>query len=177
MLLINCKLYFAKYFSLENKESSLKNENCDFKEIEKEIRGDSLEPVIKNGQKIKILDGYYNCNNVNRDDTIIYKYGEDLLIKIVKGLPGDKIKLVKNNKNNNEWNILINGEILKNSEGKNYKVDQIGYNILSLYINDYGGVIPAESYLILSNNPEMAVDSRRFGFVGKIDFIGKVVKN
>ncbi len=104
---------------------------------------------------------------------IIYSYAgnPDPIIKIVKGLPGDKFLLQKTG---NGWNIIINDETIKNSQNQPYALDASGYRMLSLYERDYKGIIPADAYLLLGNLASGSLDSSRFGLVGKQDILGKV---
>ena len=94
------------------------------------------------------------------------------IIKIVKGVPGDKFGLEKFG---NYWQIIINGEVVKNSKGEPYQLSESAYNLLSLYVKDYGGVIPPDTYLILGNLPAGSLDSSRFGLVDKSGIAGKVL--
>jgi signal peptidase I len=150
-----------------------KSQNCPIKIEEKIVRGNSLEPLIKDGETIEILFGYYDCHPIERNDIVIYFYAgnKNPIIKIIKGIPGDKFSLKKTN---NGWYILINGEILKNSENQPYILDDQGYRLLSLYEKDYKGIIPEDAYLILGNLPQGSLDSSHFGLVGKKDILGKV---
>jgi signal peptidase I len=154
-------------------QSIEKSQNCPIKIEEKIVRGNSLEPLIKDGETIEVLFGYYDCNPIQRNDIVIYFYAgnKNPIIKIVKGIPGDKFSLKKTN---NGWYILINGEILKNSENQPYILNEQGYRLLSLYEKDYKGIIPEDTYLILGNLPQGSLDSSHFGFVGKKDILGKV---
>jgi signal peptidase I len=175
--LINYNKLKTQQVSLENlgvQTQPPSSKNCETTEKVAEVRGNSLSGLIEEGAKIKVLENYYACNDVKRGDIIEYRYAgnPNPIIKIVKGVPGDKISLKQNG---NYWNILINGEVLKNSKGEAYRLDDRGYKILSLYINDYRGVIPPDAYLILGNDPAGSLDSSRFGLVGKDDFIGKVL--
>ncbi len=154
-------------------KSIVKFQNCPIKIEEKIVRGSSLEPLVKNGEIIEVLFGYYNCYPIKRNDIILYSYygNKNPIIKIVKGIPGDKFSLKKTN---NRWYILINGEILKNSQNQPYILDERGYKILSLYEKDYKGIIPEDTYLILGNLFQGSLDSSYFGLVGKKDILGKV---
>ena len=159
---------------LKNKSVSNTSKNCNVNEKTVEVKGNSLSGLIEEGAKIKVLENYYACNDVKRGDIVLYDYAGSVnpLIKVVKGIPGDKIDLKQNDKSG--WNILINGEILKTSKGEPYNIDTRGYKMLNLYIKDYGGEIPQDGYLILGNNPVGTLDSTVFGLVNKDDFIGKV---
>lgn len=141
------------------------------------VRGNSLAGLIEEGEDLKILVGYYRCHQVEREDIVAYNYaGSELpVVKIVKGISGDKFKLEKS-KAGCGWNILINGGIVKNSQGKDYCLNEQGNKMLSLYERTYNGIIPDEAYLILGNLTEGSLDSSNFGLVGKNDFLGMAVK-
>ncbi len=140
-----------------------------------EVRGESLSGLIEAGEKLKLLVGYYKCNPVSRNDVVIYNYpGSDPLIKVVKGISGDKFQLEK--AANGCWQILINHEILNNNNNQAYCLNENGYRMLALYEKDYQGAIPENAYLILGNQVGGTLDSSRFGLVGKDDILGKIVK-
>lgn len=154
------------------KKESLKID-CPLKIEKRVVRGNSLEPILKPGQEVKILQGYYECYPILRNDVVAFHHPafEEPLIKIVKGIPGDKFELEKINGN---WNILINNEILKNSQSQDYVLDENTYRILFLYETDYKGIIPEGAYLILGNQSCGTLDSTRFGLIHTSDILGKV---
>jgi len=147
---------------------------CPIRIEEKIVRGSSLTPLIKSGQTIKVLFGYYDCHSIERKDVVAYYYAgnENPIIKIVKGLPGDSYELKE--ADSGEWYILINSQILRNSEDKPYLVSGNRYKMLSLYEDDCQNGIPQNTYLILGNLVEGSLDATRFGFVDKSDILGKV---
>ncbi len=153
-----------------------KTENCvsDIKIEENIVNGNSLSGLIENGEKVLVYYGYYDCREVERSDMVIYGYAgnKEPLIKIIHGIPGDRFEL-KTSKNG--WNIIINGEILKNSEGLNYNLSGSAYKMLHLYENDYQGIIPRNAYLLLGNLVSGTLDSTRFGLVGKGGILGKAI--
>ena len=129
------------------------------------VRDSSMEPLIKSGEEIKALFGYYNCEPIKRDDIVLVKYSgnEHPLIKIVKAIPEDKFHLQETE---NGWHILVNDKILKNSEGKPYLLNNQRKKMLSLYENDYQGIIPENAYLVLGNNSFGSRDSTKFDLIG-----------
>ena len=147
---------------------------CQIKEEEKIVRGNSLTPIIEQGTTVKILFGYYDCNEIKRGDIVAYRYAgnPDPIIKIVKGLPGDKFELRESDEMN--WNILINGQVLKNSKNEPYLISGNRYKMLSLYEKDYNGIVPDDTYLILGNLVSGSMDSTRFGLIDKSDILGKI---
>jgi len=148
--------------------------DCAVQTEERIVRGTSLSPLIEPGDTVKVLFGYYNCHNVEREDIIAYNYAgnKDPIIKIVKGIPGDTFALKESGSG---WNILINDQILKNSEDQPYMISGSGYKMLSLYATDYP-IIPENTYLILSDLATGGIDSTHFGLVDKDDILGKVEK-
>jgi hypothetical protein len=71
------------------------------------------------------------------------------------------------------WNILVNRDVLKNSEDESYFLGSQGFRMLSIYEKEYEGVIPLDTYLILGNLSGGSVDSTRYGLVNKVDILGK----
>ncbi len=148
---------------------------CVYKIEDRTVRGTSMTGVIEDGSNVRILFGYYRCNEIMRNDIVAYNFSGDPnpIVKIIKGLPGDRFHLQKTN---GGWNVLINGGILRNSQNQSYLLDESGYRVLSLYERDYSGAIPAGSYLILGNLASGSLDSSRFGLVDKGGIIGKAVQ-
>ena len=139
------------------------------------VRGNSLSGVVENGQSVKVQVGYYNCHSARRNDIVIYKYAgsADPLIKIVKGLPGDKFGLEQAE---GGWHIRLNGKRLANSLGEPYRLADAQTRVLALYEKDYHGVIPPGAYLLMGNLANGSLDSTHFGLVSQHDLEGKVVK-
>lgn len=161
----------------KNQSPASQNQNCPVEEKQEIVRGDSLGPIVRNGQEVKILYGYYQGNEVKRGDIVAYDYkgNPNPIIKIVKAIPGDKFGFAQS-KEKNVWHILINNKILKNSENMPYLINATSYKLLSLYENGFKRVIPENTYLILGNQPSGTLDSTRFGLVDKNGLIGKVEK-
>ncbi len=142
---------------------------------ERIVRGNSLTGIIEPDETVKIFFGYYDCNEIKKNDIVIYNYAgnPDPLIKIVKGVEGDKFAFQKTEAG---WYILINEEILKNSKNQPYILDERGYRMLSLYEKHYTGIIPENAYLIMGNLTSGTTDSSRYGLVHKNDILGKAIR-
>jgi signal peptidase I len=174
LLLINL---INLYFWLNKKDNSIINnvfKDCVSKTEEKIVSGSSLAGILESGTKIKILYDYYQCHETQKEDIIVFQPDLELnpVVKIIKGLPGDALALRGDGKN---WNILINGEILKTSTGDAYQVNDQAFQMLSLYIRDYQGKIPPKAHLLLGNAISGSLDSTKFGLIDISDIIGKVV--
>ncbi|NQV00175.1 MAG: signal peptidase I [Parcubacteria group bacterium] len=161
------------FFQNQNNIKNSEIQDCSVETEEMTVRGSSLDPFIKPEQIIKALFGYYDCNEVKRGDIVLFDYAgnKNFVIKIVKGISGDKFELKKAESG---WNILINNQILKNSEDKSYLISGNAYKMLSLYERDYKGIIPENAYLLLGNQVSGSVDSTTFGLIDKSGIVAKV---
>lgn len=142
---------------------------CEVQQIEKVIVGNSMSPLLHDGGTIDLLENYYKCGHLlEKNDIVAYHYGgeERPLIKIAKVLSDDEVVLENNS-------MLVNGEILKNSAGQDYHFSEGELKMLGLYIKD--GHIPANTCFLFGDNTEVSTDSRKFGAVSPVDFLGKFV--
>ena len=153
--------------------NDLNSKDCLFVVEERIVIGTSFSPFIEPGTKIKALFGYYNCHEIRREDIVLFNYAgnPNPLLKVVKGIPGDKFEL---RATTGGWNILINDKIVKNFENEPYLISGNRYKMLSLYERDYKGVIPEDAYLLLGDKISGSVDSTKFGLVDKSGIIAKV---
>ena len=136
------------------------------------VSGDSMAGIVKDGAEVTVLQGYYACHDAVRGDIVAYNYPGMPIVKKVFGVPGDTLALAK--VASGGWHIVVNGNVLVNSANTPYDISASGDRMLSLYINAYHGVIPADAYLILGDVPTGSNDSTAFGLVAIGDFIGKV---
>ena len=156
----------------------LKNDSrlpfCKTEKQIKYIRGHSMEPVFAPEQEISAIYGYYACHKVERGDIVLAQVSnnENPIVKSVKMIPGDKFHVEKNGEE--RWNIIVNGEILKNSEGSAYRLDEKKALLLESYEKQYGGLVPEGKYYIMGNNPAGSADSTRFGFISHSQILAKV---
>lgn len=160
----------------EQKKETQHYNDCNIQKGQKEVRGSSMSPLIESGQIIEVLFSYYDCNDVQRDDLVLYSYaGNDVpLLKQAKGIPTDHFELKKRD---DSWNVYINGEVLKNSENIPYSFSGKRYDMLSLYEKNFEkNIIPEATYLLLGDSHSSVMDSSRFGFVHKNDIIAKALK-
>lgn len=153
-----------------NKDSK---SSCLFTKEERMVQGTSFSPYIAPGTTIKALFGYYDCHAIKRNDIILFNYkgNKNPLLKVVKGIPGDKFELKEEI---GGWRIVINNKVLINFENEPYLISENRYKMLSLYEKSYQGHIPENAYLLLSNKVSGSIDSTVFGLVDKSNIIAKV---
>ena len=175
---------FYGFFVLENsKDAGLsngsvensvwKNESVKSKIVVFFVRGSSMEGLYNEGDEVRVDMDYYKDRDVGRNDVVVINFTPRniLLIKQVKGVPGDKFEIKYDS---DVWKVYVNGDVLRNSEGKEYVFDNRSVSMLLLYSKDYG-VIPNDTYLVLGNKVYGSFDSSRFGFVSRESVLGKVL--
>ncbi len=134
--------------------------------------------MIEGGEDVLIYHNYYACSEVSRGDLVIYYYAgsSNPLIKIVKSVPNDKFDI---SGTENSWNILVNNEIITNSEGIPCLINNQRKTILSLYIDNYNKAIPPNTYLLLGNQTHGSTGSTKFGLIDISTIMGRgeMIKN
>lgn len=121
------------------------------------VDGTSMVPTLENRQ-ILLLKKY--DHNYERFDIVVFKYGNDKLVKRIIGFPGDVVEY-KDNK------LYINNELVeenfKHKDTSDFRLKQIGY-----------AVIPEDMYFVVGDNRSNSLDSRYIGLVNKKDIEGTV---
>ncbi|MGB4627819.1 MAG: signal peptidase I [Erysipelotrichaceae bacterium] len=120
------------------------------------VYGPSMETTLYSNDIMLLYK--FNKNNIKRYDIVVFKYGNDRLIKRVIGLPGDTIKCL-------DGKIYINNEEKSNEYGygSNLQFSQI--------------TLKEDEYFVMGDNRENSLDSRYFGpvtseqILGTTDFI------
>ncbi|MFA5602591.1 MAG: signal peptidase I [Bacilli bacterium] len=126
-----------------------------------EVFEESMNPNLKDGDIIMLNKVSYRFGKVKRFDVIVFDYIDTkYLIKRVIGLPGEYIeykdnKLYVDNKKVNEkhLNDIITGD---------FSLKDLGYE-----------KIPDNMYLVLGDNREISIDSRKIGLVEREEITGK----
>ena len=123
------------------------------------VNGTSMDPTLENGDIMILNKIGYRITKIKRFDIVVIKYKDELLIKRVIGLPGEKIKYVNNT-------FYVNGKKLDEEFDKTYT-----YNFS---LKEIGSTtVPDDSYFVLGDNREVSKDSRSIGFIDREDIIGK----
>lgn len=137
------------------------------------VRGGSMSPLLKDGDVVKIDYGFYSAHEVRRGDLVVCRlaFRKDPIIKLVRAVPGDRFALKA--LPDGGALLLVNGSVVKNSAGEPYKFGRRHKRMLALYANDYKGVIPAGSYLLLGDLAGGTLDSSVFGLLDRAAIIGK----
>lgn len=123
------------------------------------VEGDSMKPKLSNND---IIIYSKNINDIKRFDVIIAKVNNELYIKRVIGLSGEKIEYL-------DEVLYVNGEKIvepfEKSITNDFSVDDI--------ISD--NIIPDNKILVLGDNRLYSTDSRNFGLIDIATIKGKFI--
>lgn len=120
------------------------------------VIGSSMEPTLSDGDNLIVDKITYRFREPERFDIIVFPYQytkNTYYIKRIVGLPGEKVRI------DEEGRIYINGEVLKESYGKETIVDA-GLAAEEITLGN-------DEYFVMGDNRNDSADSR-FVSVGNI---------
>lgn len=167
-------IFFGVFFVSGCEHSSIsqniptQTSSCTYTEETKHLEGTSMEPKIKNGQTLTLLNGYYSCreNTPQLRDIVAARTGSNplLLIKTVVATSFDHVEL-------KGGMLLVNKKTVQNSAGEVYVFSNAEQAMLAQYISGFS--LPKNTVFLLGDNLHHSVDSRKFGAIAISDIIGK----
>ena len=126
------------------------------------VDGDSMNPTLKDGDIMLLNEIGYKTGGVDRFDIVVIDTEDDVIIKRVIGLPGDRIKYVDNKLYINDKEIE---EPFEHDVTHNFELLELGTDI-----------VPHDKYFVLGDNRGNSKDSRIIGFIDANQIRGKVIK-
>ncbi|MEG0994750.1 MAG: signal peptidase I [Bacilli bacterium] len=128
-----------------------------------QIVGNSMNNNYYNNDVVILNKLQYKFFDVKRSDIVSFNYDDTkYLIKRVVGLPGEFIEFKDNT-------LYINNKAYKENYitefiTKDFSLKDLGYD-----------KIPENMYLVLGDNREDSLDSRKIGLIKEKDLIGKCI--
>lgn len=111
--------------------------------------GDSMKPVLENGDVVLVNRVVYNATTPKRGDIIVFKpkgnENTHYYIKRIVGLPGETVSIIENS-------VYINGEKLE-EDYETTNIDDVG--IVSKEVK-----LASDEYFVLGDDRENSEDSR-----------------
>jgi signal peptidase I len=149
---------------------------CPGKEIEFTSPDTYMRGLIGENEIVNVILNYYNCNSIERDDLVLYRYSEfdDPVIRKVVAIQGDEFHLEETPESDYGWQIYINKKKLKDIEDRDYTFGGAEKPPLALFEEQRKGVVGDGEVILLSSVRPGDKDSGYFGLVSVKDIVGKV---
>lgn len=136
-----------------------------------------MNGLLQGGQRVTVYTHYYECNKVERDQYVFFNIAEGLepVVRVIRGIPGDKYALTEIPGRQGEWSIEINGKPVLADDGSPYFIRSNTIPPLRTYQISRSDKLGKDEHIILSKNPPGLSDSSNLGLVSKSSFIGRAV--
>lgn len=144
--------------------------------VQYQVSGDSMAPTFEDKDRVIINKMATWTNGLDRGDVIVFHANDKSdYIKRLVGLPGDKVEY-------KDDLLYVNGKVVE----ENYLQANREINVNPLLTENFsvktlahsGGkdTIPAGKYLVLGDNREISLDSRKpeLGLINSKNVVGKV---
>ena len=133
------------------------------------VRGDSMYSTLEDGEVLFLSKITYKVSDINRFDIVVLEdLDDDLIIKRIIGMPGDKVVYKDGIMYINDEEVV---EDYTDFIMEDFDVDSI------CEINDIecDGVIPDDMYFVLGDNRAVSADSRVKGLFKREQILGKTI--
>ncbi len=164
---------YSSYF-IKEKINSMGQVSCVTDQKVITMQDTDLSGLVEKGHVLKVLIGYYNCNDVAEGDLVYFRISPPIepVVKIVYGLPGDTFEVMETDIET-EWHIKINGSLIM-AGNKPYFIRSRHTPPLKTYQISRNGILGKNEYIILSNVPPGLSDSSNLGIIKRKAFEGRV---
>ena len=120
------------------------------------ITNKSMRPTLDEGDEILLIKKNFIFSGIKNFDIIVFRQGENNLVKRVVGCEGDRIKII-------EGELYLNNDLIKCEYYFFAEEDNASYTI------------GKNQYFVLGDNIAVSEDSRSFGLINESDIIGQVI--
>lgn len=120
------------------------------------ITNKSMQPTLDEGDEILLIKKNFIFNGIKNFDIIVFRRGENNLVKRVIGCEGDRIE-------------IIDGELYLNNDLIKYEYYIFDEEDNAIY------TIGKNQYFVLGDNVSVSEDSRSFGLINGGNIIGQVI--
>lgn len=139
------------------------------------VKGDSMYPTFKDGEKLIINKLSTRFHSIDRGDVIVFHATKDKdYIKRLIGKPGDEVKY-ENDKLYINGNYINEPYLNANKDNRITKYLTENFSVSDLKNSKGKNKIPKDKYLVLGDNRFVSNDSRGdLGLLDKDKVVGKV---
>lgn len=135
-----------------------------------------MSGIVEIEGSIRVAKGYYNCNDPERGDLVLVKFGKNLapVVRILEGVPGDKFTLDLLAGQTKYWTIDIDGQrVMRGSDP--YFIKNNLQPPLKTLVDSGFGTLKKNQFLVLSNIPPGMSDSGNLGIIKRNQLIGRAL--
>ncbi|UTH14430.1 signal peptidase I [Macrococcus equipercicus] len=139
------------------------------------VKGDSMYPMLKDGEKVIVSRINYTLGKINEGDVIVFHADKKSdYVKRVIGVGGDTVMY-------KDDTLYINNKKVKEpylDENKLAKTNVLlteNFSVKDLVNSGGKSKIPKGELLVLGDNREVSKDSRYFGLIKEKQVVGEVV--
>lgn len=163
-----------KNWSDKKQAFEMGNVDCVKERLVETLEDPHIEAIFPRGTKVRIMTNYYQCNNVHVNDRVWYRFSESIppVVRVVKGIPGDKYQLEK--MDDKKWSLKINGSPVMSPAGE-YFIQSENIPPLKTYEISRNGILRENEYILLSATPPGLTDSGNLGLIQKERLAGRVL--
>jgi signal peptidase I len=135
------------------------------------VNGPSMETTLYNGEILILNKLSKTIGELERFDIVVVNDTKDneLIIKRIIGLPGDKVEYIDNK-------LYINEELIEDDyaygQTDSFDISDICVASGNKKSNCDYDTVPQGYYLVLGDNREVSYDSRKLGFIKEEDIKG-----
>lgn len=134
------------------------------------VEGLSMSPTLDNNDYLLVDKLSYRLHEPQRGDVIVFKYPKDERFNYIKriiGLPGETIRITKNNvmitNKQNPNGLILHENYIKDIDGP---LINNGRKVIAVDI-------PQGQYFVMGDNRQGSSDSREWGLLPKKEILGR----
>ncbi|MCE4955755.1 signal peptidase I [Macrococcoides caseolyticum] len=138
------------------------------------VKGDSMDPTLKDGEKVIVNKIGYATGKMDKGDVLVFHADEKSdYVKRVIGTSGDTVQY-------RDDELLVNGKkvdepyLEENKVAKTNILLTENFSVKDLVNAKGKNVIPKGKLLVLGDNREVSKDSRYFGLIDEDQVVGEV---
>ena len=120
------------------------------------ITNKSMQPTLDEGDEILLIKKNFIFSGIKNFDIIVFRMGENNLVKRVVGCEGDRIEII-------DGELYLNNDLIKCEYYFFDEEDNASY------------IVGKNQYFVLGDNIAVSEDSRSFGLINESDIIGRVI--
>lgn len=163
--------------SQKNEISKYGNLACVSESYLEKNKDAALDGFISIGKQLKVFKDYYKCNQLERNHAVLFQFSKSIppVVRIVRGVPGDKYDVVKVEGAEDQWLIKINGQDVPAADGPFFIQSKI-IPPLKTYAESRKGVLKDGEFILFSNKAPSISDSSNLGLVRPKEIVGRVIE-